>query len=511
MSTSLGAKKTLAAAIDALHERCGVYTRSAIVCEVLDRVGWCDAADLSAARLLEPAAGSGAFVVEAALRLIESYRRRGIEPRARHLRRGILAFELHAEAAATARFRVAQELVSAKVNPRTATACVNAWIQEGDFLLSDQHGESYTHVVGNPPYLRWSRVPAPLRSLYEKHIPPRLTQGDLYLPFLDKALNELKIGGMCGFICSDRWQFASYGVSFWNSWQGRLSILRNEPIDASEAFTRDVSAYANMFVARKRSYAKPRRSTPKRRGRGQTRTLAERGCVVRVGPALGVTSAFVVESRSADVEQDLLLPWVASSEIRSGEVQWRGRLVISVFDEAGRLVDLADYPRLKRHLTRYRSELEARYIVRSGGRPWYRPIERLNPRPMAATKVAPAGYREEPNRGTGLLRPRTIARHICDLPACRQGGGDPCIAARWWSCGRTVWHCANPQERIHALLQALPGRYPHIAVQRCAALGCSAGDLRAYRWDPRATFNLVRPKRPAPLAGRQSSRVRAIC
>lgn len=379
MSTSLGAKDPLATAIDALHERCGVYTKSTVVCEVLDRVGWRAGADLSAARLLEPAAGSGAFVAEAALRLVESYRRRDIEPRARDLRGRISAFELHAEAAADARSRVAQELVSAKVDPRTAMACAKAWIREDDFLLSDKAGESYTHVVGNPPYLRWSRVPTPLRLLYEKHISPQLTQGDLYLPFLDKALSELKVGGVCGFICSDRWQFASYGAAFWKSWQGRLSILLNKPIDASEAFTRDVSAYANMFVARKRSYTKPRRSTPKRRGRRQTRTLAERGCVVRVGPALGVTSAFVVESRNADVEQDLLLPWVASAEIRSGEVQWRGRHVISVFDEAGGLVDLAEYPRLKQHLMRYRSELEARYIVRSGGRPWYRPIERLNP------------------------------------------------------------------------------------------------------------------------------------
>ena len=42
-------------------------------------------------------------------------------------------------------------------------------------------------------------------------------------------------------------------------------------------------------------------------------------------------------------------------------------------------MDLAEHPRLKRHLARYRRELEARYIVRSAGRPWYRTIERLNP------------------------------------------------------------------------------------------------------------------------------------
>ena len=379
MSVSPSTTKTLAAAIDALHDRCGVYTRPAVVRDVLDRVGWRDAADLSAARLLEPAAGDGAFVVEAAFRLVQSFRRRGIEPRARHLRGRISAYELQAQAVATARSRIAQRLKSARLDPRTTAACVNAWIREDDYLLSDRTDEPYTHAVGNPPYLRWSRVPDALRSAYELRLPPQLTQGDLCLPFLDKALDELEMDGVCGFVCSDRWQFASYGAGFRKAWWPRLRILRNEPVDPGEAFTREVSAYANMFVARKEKYVKRRPSIRPTRGRRQTRTLAERGCVVHVGPALGVTSAFVVESRNVDVEPELLLPWVGSAEIRSGTVQWRGRHVISVFHEDGALVDLAEYPRLYRHLVRYRSKLRARYVVRSCGRPWYRPIERLNP------------------------------------------------------------------------------------------------------------------------------------
>lgn len=379
MSTSLGAGRDFAAAVDALHQRCGVYTRYAVVCEVLDGVGWRDTADLTAARLLEPAAGSGAFIVEAAVRLVESFRRSGIEPRVKHLRERIVAFELHGDAVAAGRRRVARGLTSIGLHAKTAAACARAWMREDDYLLSAPTGEPYTHVVANPPYLRWSKVPAPLRSVYEKHISRQLTQGDLYLPFLDKTLNELKAGGRCGFVCSDRWQFASYGRSFWEEWRPRLITLRNDPVNASEAFTRNVSAYANVFVARKRKCAKWRRSAPKMGGPRRTKTLADRGCAVRVGPALGVTAAFVVEPGEADVEPNVLLPWVDSSELHDGTIQWRGRRVISVFDEAGRVVDLAEYPRLGRHLMRYRHELEARYIVRSGGRPWYRTIERLNP------------------------------------------------------------------------------------------------------------------------------------
>ena len=377
MNANRSAESSHVAAIDALHQRCGVYTMPRVVCDVLDQVGWREYADLSTTRLLEPAAGSGAFVVEAAVRLVQSFRQLGIEPRTRHLRERIVAFELHAEASATARRRIAEKLVSIGVNPRTAAACANAWIRTDDYLLNSQTSEPYTHVVGNPPYLRWNRVPTRLRSVYEERISSELTQGDLFLPFLDKALNELKANGMCGFVCSDRWRFAAYGAGFRKEWLPRLNVLADEPIDAAEAFTRNVSAYANIFVAEKRP--KPRRAAISVRGRHPTRTLVDRGCVVRVGPALGVTSAFVMEPGKVDIEPELLLPWVSSSEVRGGTVQWRGRYVISVFGETGELVDLAEYPKLKRHLMRYRRELESRYIVRHGGRPWYRTIERLNP------------------------------------------------------------------------------------------------------------------------------------
>ena len=213
--------------------------------------------------------------------------------------------------------------------------------------------------------------------MYEERISSELTQGDLFLPFLDKALNELDTDGMCGFVCSDRWRFAAYGASFRREWLPRLKELANEPIDAAEAFTRNVSVYANIFVAKKRPDAKVRRAASATCRR--TQTLADRGCVVRVGPALGVTSAFVVEPTESDIEPELLLPWVSSSEVRDGTVQWRGHCVVSVFGEAGKLVDLGKYPKLKRHLMRYRRELEGRYIVRHSGRPWYSTIERLNP------------------------------------------------------------------------------------------------------------------------------------
>ena len=363
-------------AIHTLHERCAVYTRPVVVSRILDMVGWRAANDLSGARLLEPAAGGGEFVLQAAARLVESVRQTGVEPRAEDLRTRITAFEIHARAAGRARRRVVRKLVSMGVHGATAKACATAWIRTGDYLLSEPAPERYTHVVGNPPYVRWNKVPEILRIAYKERLPAETTRGDLYLPFLNRALEELKGDGRCGFVCSDRWQFTSYGSGFRKKWLSRLEVLSNERVDPAEAFERNVSAYANMFVASKRAHAEGSECCvpPRRPQRG--RTLTERGCLIRVGPALGVTSAFVVDGSSEEVEEQLLLPWVDGCEVLEGRIAWRGRFVVEMFDEAGALRDLRMYPRLAARLEGYRAALKERHIVRHGA-PWYRTIDRV--------------------------------------------------------------------------------------------------------------------------------------
>lgn len=376
VDASQNGEATYGEAVHALHERCGVYTSPDLVAGILDRVGWRATCDLSNARLLEPAAGDGEFVVQAAERLVDSLRCRGIEPKAGDLRSRIVAFEVYARASARARSRVVRKLAAMRIHRSTAKACAKAWVRTGDFLLRDTEPLAFTHVVGNPPYVRWNKVPQRLRTMYEERLCPQMARGDLYLPFLDRALEELEIGGKCGFVCSDRWQYAVYGDAFRYKWLPRLDVLHDWRVDAGKSFKRNVSAYANVFVATKRSRPKADGHLVHTNGKGRGRTLTERGCVIRVGPALGVTEAFVVPDRTTEVEPELLSPWVDTSEVLEGRIAWRGRYVVSVFDEAGRLRDLRKFPRLARRLERHRKELEARYVVRHGA-PWYRTIDRL--------------------------------------------------------------------------------------------------------------------------------------
>ena len=356
-----------------LHDRCGVYTRPAIVCQILDAVEWNADADLSRSRLLEPAAGNGGFVVEAVRRLVISCRRHDVETSVENLLHRIKAFELHRDAAEETRRRIRGTLRDLGVHHRTAEACSRSWIVNGDFLLADAPCEGFTHVVANPPYIRWSKIPANLKAIYTRRLPREMTGGDLFLPFMDRALDQLRPEGRCGFLCSDRWRFMAFARGFRRKWLPILKIVSEDPVEAGEVFNTDVKVYPTILIASKGEGRTPVLTDSVRR---KGKTLGELGHTVKVGPALGHTAAFVLEPHEHDVEPELLRPWVDGSEIKEGTVCWRGRRVVVMSGDDGKVVDLTKFPLLAARLERFGDKLKRRYIVRNGG-VWFRTIDRI--------------------------------------------------------------------------------------------------------------------------------------
>ena len=393
MSTPRQDPDRMATAITALHDRCGIYTLPELVDEILDGVGWTARAELSTSRLLEPGAGDGAFAVEAASRLVESFRHRAIPTKASMLTDRIRAFELHPPAAAAARRKLRDRLHGYGLHTATVKACVEAWIVEGDFILEGPAHGKFTHVVGNPPYIRWSKIPADLKTLYSGLLPKDMTGGDLFVPFLDRSMDMLLDGGRCGFVCSDRWRFMAFGRSFRNKWLPRLEVRRETPVKASEAFVTPVDAYPSVLIAKKRSESM--RCVPPPNPFTMGPTLEEFGCTVRVGPALGCTPAFVLEHAENDVEPELLQPWLDPTEVKEGTIDWRGRRVVTMHHDDERPVDPKDYPMLAHRLDRYKIRLGNRTIVRRGA-PWYRTIDRV--------------------RASDWLRPKLLVPELAKVP-----------------------------------------------------------------------------------------------
>lgn len=375
-------------AIDQLHERCAVYTRNEAAERLLDRIGWRADADLSGAVLLEPAAGEGAFLVPAAHRLIRSLRAAGIDLTYDVLADRIQAWEIHPVAAAACRVRVVAALCEAGLDSDLASKLVEQWVCVGDFIAEHESAVRPTHVVGNPPYVRWSYVPAPLKTVYQRLLPPDAARGDLSLAFLHVCLELLIPGGRLGFVVSDRWLLMGYSDAFRTRIDPWVTLDHCVRLDETETFERRVDTYAVEMVLTK---ARGRRRKANQWTAWQDReaqaayrlwlgrwpTLQAAGCEIRVGPALGIDAAFVLGPDEVDdVEAELLCRYVGPKELVGPDIDWKGRFVVRLWADDGTPIDPANYPRLLDRLERHREQLSQRAIVR-GGSPWYRTIDRV--------------------------------------------------------------------------------------------------------------------------------------
>jgi type I restriction-modification system DNA methylase subunit len=83
-------------------------------------------------------------------------------------------------------------------------------IIHADTLLSDID-TTFTVIVGNPPYVRHERLDKNYKKALLERYPIAVSTWDLYAYFILRAYELLEEGGVLGFIVSNKWLRAEYG------------------------------------------------------------------------------------------------------------------------------------------------------------------------------------------------------------------------------------------------------------------------------------------------------------
>ncbi len=107
--------------------------------------------------------------------------------------------------------------------------------------------------------------------------------------------------------------------------------------------------------------------------------LEETGCKFGIGVATGADKSFIGPMDELDVEEDRKLPLVMTKDIQDGTVKWRGLGVINPFADGSGLVNLKNYPRLKRYLEARKEQIAGRHCAQKIPANWYRTIDRVTP------------------------------------------------------------------------------------------------------------------------------------
>lgn len=404
-----------------------VFTRRWVVEFILDLCMYDEADPLWKKRLIEPACGDGAFLGPIVKRLLKSCADHGIP--ASEAKDAIRAFDLQPGHVETARHLVASIATSTGVTEEEAQELAEAWVQEGDFLLTPHEEESVDFVVGNPPYIRLEDVSNERMALYQSVCTTMSGRADIYLGFFEMGLRLLRKEGVLGFICADRWMRNSYGKKLRRMVVDGYSVEAVIEMHDVDAFADEVAAYPAITVIGRSAQGRPLVATTTNRfdeeAAGEVLTWAEShpapadaelagraeiarlddwfdtetswptgspqrlallrdledrfdpierdGTKIGIGVATGADDVFV--TRDADVEEDRLMPLVMTRDITSGTVEWGGQYLVNPWRGPGELVDLAAYPRLARYFEQHVGALKKRHVAGKQPERWYRTID----------------------------------------------------------------------------------------------------------------------------------------
>ena len=415
------------AAEGGIEERGAIYTRKEVVDFILDLVGYTTDQPLTDYRLLEPSFGAGDFLLPLLGRLLVAAKRLPEEERVAALAPTIRAVELHRSTYDETRADVKAMLLLSGIGQGPANRLLDAWLTQGDFLLGD-FDQRFTHIVGNPPYVRQEDIPDPLIREYRRRFATIYDRADIYVPFIEQSLGLLRPGGKLSFICADRWMKNKYGKKLRELVSRSYSLTAYVDMYGTDAFHAEVSAYPAITViehssnVQTRVFSRPpidagflsklsaELTRPKlskmsrvraiehvadgsepwvldsfdelalvRRLESEFPTLEEAGCKVGIGVATGADAAFIGDFETLDVEESRKLPLVMTRDILDGHVAWRGRGIVNPFGDDGKLVALGDYPKLRAYLEARKEQIAGRHVAEKNPKGWYRTIDRIYP------------------------------------------------------------------------------------------------------------------------------------
>ncbi len=413
-----------------------VYTKPWMVELILDLAGYLPERPLARLVALEPSAGDGAFLKGMVRRLIESCRLHSIPvEEATH---AIGAFEIDPSAADRAVGVVCSTLHDLGVPGPTASALARSWIRIEDFLEASLAFPIADFVIGNPPYIRLEDIPEDKAAFYRNGFSAMRGRADVYVAFYQAALLQLKQGGVCAYICADRWMLNDYGSAL-------RSFITTEGynvrcvIEAHDiaAFETDVSAYPAVTIiaqekqgpvvvakalagieqasreeveillkeARCSSFLRVARfpdwfcgSEPWPCSSLEALQLLKHleatclpleskatGTQIGIGVATGADRVFITEDRP-DIEPDRLLPLAMASDLKAGKVAWSGRYLVNPWNEDG-LIDLQAYPRFEAYLRQHYALLRSRHTAKERPLQWHKTIDRVNLRLLTKQKL----------------------------------------------------------------------------------------------------------------------------
>jgi methylase of polypeptide subunit release factors len=356
-------------------------------------------------RIVDPACGTGAFLLAAHDLLVEEIMRVDRElrelgaapPEGADPPLGLHGIDRDPDAVGIARL----SLWLAQGTPAPPPG-LDARLRPGDAVLSEPPSGRFDVVLGNPPFVRGERLRAH-KALLRRAYASYHGAADLCVYFIERGLDLLAPGGRLGFVVSASLLRAEYATRLRSLLRTRTTIELIVDLGDTRAFPDAPDAYPALLVARASPPPAPHvtegaalargdeiasipdklrpvalhagddrgwqiASTHVRRiadtlfSRGKPLGELGRGTIYR-GVLTGCTSAFVIDQATRDAlvlaqpsSAPLFKPMLRGQDL--GAFHQRDTGLYLIFARRG--IDIDAYPAVRAHLERFRASLEPR-------------------------------------------------------------------------------------------------------------------------------------------------------
>ncbi len=408
-------------------EHGAVYTKTFVAEALLDLCEYTEDAELYRKRLLEPSFGRGDFLVPAVRRLMASFFRSGIPLKraASVLAPAIRGVELHRSTYQKTSSEILALLKDLGLSTKAANTLVSHWLLNDDFLLADLDG-CFNVIVGNPPYVRRERIPAPLVSAYKRQYSTFYDRADLYVLFYERGLELLGKNGALGYICANRWVKNKYGGPLRAVVDAGFRLKYFVDMKGMDAFHGNVIAYPAITVIERTSTSgtavgtvtSHQESSLGRLTQGLVAgvtsgkiqkinnvtngsdpwligspgiipllrkleqhfpTLEASGGKVGIGVATGADKVYIGEYKSLPVERSRKLKLIMAKDCVGGDIEWGGKGVVNPYNTNGDLADFSEFPAFAEYMNDHSTVLKGRHTAKKQPDRWYRTIDRIHP------------------------------------------------------------------------------------------------------------------------------------
>ena len=124
------------------------------------------------------------------------------------------------------------------------------WQTEFAEILDPIHGEKFDIVIGNPPYVRQEYLKQ-FKPYFEQNYESHGGMADLYVYFIEKGLDVLKENGFFGMIVSNKWLKTGYANNL-RKYLGKFYLDKFIDFGDLRVFS-DATAYPCILVIRKKN------------------------------------------------------------------------------------------------------------------------------------------------------------------------------------------------------------------------------------------------------------------